>query len=152
MQPGLDPAVGTPLTVKNYFLISSNYCNLSVRLGYHFAMIEAFLSDLLTESYVSFTFKGGAADTKRRIGRIELLSEILQQFDFRIEKKGDTLMARVEKRPIEFLEQRLKVLGYLVQHTRQIDMVMNNQASVNQYRKKFMTELTTMLSQEKMTT
>jgi len=146
MQPGLDPAVATPLTAKNYFLISSNYCNLSVRLGYHFAMIEAFLSDLLTESYVAFTFKGGAADTKRRIGRIELLSEILQQFDFRIEQKGDTLTARVEKRPVEFLEQRLKILGYLVQHTRQIDMVMNNQVSVNQYRKKFMTEINTMLS------
>lgn len=152
MQPGLDPAVATPLTAKNYFLISNNFCNLSVRLGYHFAMIEAFLSKLLTESYVAFTFKGGAADTKRRIGRIELLSEILQQFDFRIEQKGDTLTARVEKRPIEFLEQRLQILGYLVQHTRQIDMVMNNQASVNQYRKKFLTEINTMLSQEKTTT
>ncbi|MEA2115265.1 MAG: PEP/pyruvate-binding domain-containing protein, partial [Thermodesulfobacteriota bacterium] len=86
MQPGLDPAVATPLTAKNYFLISKNYCNLSVRLGYHFAMIEAFLSDLLTESYVAFTFKGGAADAERRIGRIELISEILQQFDFRIEQ------------------------------------------------------------------
>jgi len=150
MQPGLDPAVATPLTAKNYFLISRNYCNLSVRLGYHFAMIEAFLSDLLTESYVAFTFKGGAADAKRRIGRIELLSEILQQFDFRIEQKGDTLTARVEKRPIEFLEQRLQILGYLVQHTRQIDMVMNNQASVNQYRKKFLTDINTLLSQEKM--
>jgi len=151
MQPGLDPAVATPLTAKNYFLISKNYCNLSVRLGYHFAMIEAFLSDLLTESYVAFTFKGGAADTKRRIGRIELLSEILQQFDFRIEQKGDALTARVEKRPIEFLEQRLQILGYLVQHTRQIDMVMNNQVSVNQYRKKFLTEINTILSQAKMT-
>ena len=151
MQPGLDPAVATPLTAKNYFLISKNYCNLSVRLGYHFAMIEAFLSNLLTESYVAFTFKGGAADTKRRIGRIELLSEILQQFDFRVEQKGDTLTARVEKRPIEFLEQRLQILGYLVQHTRQIDMVMNNQASVNQYRKKFLAEINTLLSQKKMT-
>ena len=151
MQPGLDPAVATPMTAKNYFLISKNYCNLSVRLGYHFAMIEAFLSDLLTESYVAFTFKGGAADAKRRIGRIELISEILQQFDFRIEQKGDTLTARVEKRPIEFLEQRLQILGYLVQHTRQIDMVMNNRTSVNQYRKKFLIDINTMLSQEKKT-
>jgi pyruvate,water dikinase len=149
MQPGLDPAVATPLTAKNYFLISKNYCNLSVRLGYHFAMIEAFLSDLLTESYVAFTFKGGAADAERRIGRIALISEILQQFDFRIEQKGDTLTARVEKRPIEFLEQRLQILGYLIQHTRQIDMVMNNQTSVNQYRKKFLTEINTILAQKK---
>ena len=146
MQPGLDPAVPTPMTAKNYFLISQHYCNLSVRLGYHFAMIEAFLSDLLTESYVTFSFKGGAADDRRRIGRIELLSEILQQFDFRIERKGDALTARVEKRPIEYLKQRLQILGYLVQHTRQIDMVMNNQGSVNQYKTKFLSEIKTMLS------
>lgn len=147
MQQGLEPAVASPMTAKNYFLISKNFCNLSVRLGYHFAMIEAYLSDLLTESYVTFTFKGGAADTSRKIGRITLLSEILGQFDFRLEQKGDSLTARVEKRPIEFLQQRLKILGYLSLHARQIDMVMSNQASVNQYRKKFLTEIQTMLSQ-----
>ncbi|MBU0960504.1 MAG: hypothetical protein KKD01_17195 [Proteobacteria bacterium] len=146
MQQGLEPAVASPMTAKNYFLISKNFCNLSVRLGYHFAMIEAYLSDLLTESYVTFTFKGGAADTNRKIGRITLLSEILGQFDFRLEQKGDSLTARVEKRPIEFLRQRLKILGYLSLHARQIDMVMNNQASVNQYREKFLTEINAMLS------
>ncbi|MEA3547985.1 MAG: PEP/pyruvate-binding domain-containing protein [Thermodesulfobacteriota bacterium] len=149
MQPGFDPAVASAMTVKNYFLISRNFCNLSVRLGYHFAMIEAYLSKLRTESYVSFTFKGGAADDKRKIGRIALLSEILAQFDFRIEQKGDSLTARVEKQPIEFLRQRLKILGYLSLHARQIDMVMNNQASVDKYRKKFLAEIKTILSQSK---
>ena len=151
MQPGFDPAVASAMTVKNYFLISRNFCNLSVRLGYHFAMIEAYLSKFLTESYVSFTFKGGAADDKRKVGRITLLSEILAQFDFRIEQKGDSLTARVEKQPVEFLQQRLKILGYLSLHARQIDMVMNNQASVDKYRKKFLAEIKTLLSQPKMT-
>jgi len=146
MQQGLEPAVASAMTVKNYFLISKNFCNLSVRLGYHFAMIEAYMSDLLTESYVTFTFKGGAADTTRKVGRITLLCEILSQFDFRLEQKGDSLTARVEKRPIEFLRQRLKILGYLSLHARQIDMVMNNPASVNHYRNKFLTEIKTMLS------
>jgi len=53
MRPDLDPAVPSRLTTKNYFMISENFCNLNVRLGYHYAMIEAYLSDLLTESYVS---------------------------------------------------------------------------------------------------
>ena len=146
MQQGLEPAVASPMNAKNYFIISKNFCNLSVRLGYHFAMIEAYLSDLLTESYVTFTFKGGAADTSRRMGRITLLSEILSQFDFRLEQNGDSLTARVEKRPVEFLQQRLKILGYLSLHARQLDMVMNNQTSVSQYRKKFLTEIDAMLS------
>ena len=147
MQPGLVPAVGSSLTEKNYFLISKHFCNLSVRLGYHFAMVEAYLSDLRTESYVAFTFKGGAADTKRKAGRIALISEILSRFDFRIEQKGDALTARVEKQPEDFLKQRLKILGYLSVHTRQIDMVMNNRDSVDLYKNKFLTEIREMLDQ-----
>ena len=146
MQPGIDPGVASPLTAKNYFLISKNFCHLSVRLGYHFAMIEAYLSDLRTESYVAFTFKGGAADARRKAGRVALLSEILTLYGFRIEQKGDALTARVEKRPIEFLQQRLKIIGYLSLHARQIDMVMNSQASVNHYREKFLSEINTILS------
>jgi len=30
-----------------------------VRLGYHFALVEANLSEFLIENYVSFQFKGG---------------------------------------------------------------------------------------------
>ncbi len=66
MNPQLDPAVRSNMTGRNYFLLSKNYCNLSVRLGYHFALAEASFSELLTESYVNFQFQGGAADERRR--------------------------------------------------------------------------------------
>ncbi|MDR3631021.1 MAG: PEP/pyruvate-binding domain-containing protein [Desulfocapsaceae bacterium] len=145
MQPGLDPAVASPMTAKNYFLISRNFCNLSVRLGYHFAMIEAYLSDLLTESYVTFTFKGGAADGQRKASRIVFLAEILEKYGFRIELRGDALTARVEKRPMDLLLQYLKILGYLVLHARQLDMIMNNPERVNGYREKFRTEIDSLL-------
>ena len=148
MNPALDPAVASPMTAKNYFLISRKLCNLSVRLGYHLAMMEAYLSDLLTESYVSFNFKGGAADTKRKAARIQLIAEVLTQFAFRVELKGDSLTARVEKKPVEFLVERLKILGYLTVHTRQIDMVMGNQNSFRQYKEKFLTEINILLKKQ----
>lgn len=149
MQPGFDPAVASPMTIKNYFLVSKNFCNLCVRLGYHFAMVESYLSDLLTESYVSFNFKGGAADDRRKAVRIQLLSEVLSHFDFRVEQKGDSLTARVEKRPIAFLEERLRILGYLTLHARQIDMVMNNGNSIVEYKTKFMSDIETLLEHTK---
>ena len=62
MNPSLDPAVRASLGNRNFFLISRNFCNLSMRLGYHFTLAEAYLGELLTENYVSFQFKGGAAD------------------------------------------------------------------------------------------
>jgi pyruvate,water dikinase len=141
MNPNLEPAVRSSLTAKSYFLISKNFCNLSVRLGYHFSLVETHLSDLLTENYVSFQFKGGAADDSRKFIRVQLLKDILEQYDFRVEQKADALTARIEKKPAPFLIERLKVLGYLLIHTRQIDMVMGEQIMVENYRRSILADL-----------
>lgn len=146
MNPGLDPAVRGVMGGKNYFLISKKFCNLCVRLGYHFALAEANLSEFLTESYISFQFKGGAADENRRLLRVKLLAEILQQYDFRVERKGDALSARIEKAPLDFLVDRLRVLGYLLIHTRQIDMVMGNDERLQLYREKLTSDLAGILT------
>jgi len=144
MNPHLEPAVRSVMTAKNYFLVSKNYCSLSVRLGYHFSMVEAYLSDLLIESYVSFHFKGGAADARRRALRIRLIADILEQFDFRVEYKGDALSARYEKKPQALLVERLQILGYLIMHTRQIDMVMEDQNAANRYRQRLLADITSL--------
>ncbi len=133
MNPQLDPAVRSSMSGRNYFLLSKNYCNLSVRLGYHFALAEASFSELLTESYVNFRFQGGAADERRRLRRVSLLGEMLREYDFRVEITGDCLTARIEKRPIAYLMERLVVLGYLIIHTRQVDMVMDEEAYIARY-------------------
>jgi len=152
MRPDLDPAVASALTTKNYFLISKNFCNLSVRLGYHYAMIEAYVSDLLTESYVTFRFKGGAADTKRKAVRAKLLGDILQDFDFRVELRSDALLARLKKQSMEYLQKRLQILGYLILHARQLDMVMNRPEAVEQYKEKFLADIGEMLAEHTLPT
>ncbi len=146
MRPDLDPSVPSGLTTKNYFLISHNFCNLSVRLGYHYAMVEAYLSDLLTESYVTFRFKGGAADMRRKAVRAKLLADILQRYDFRVELRSDALLARIKKQPLEYLQKRLQILGYLITHARQLDMVMNQPDAVEQYRNKFARDIDEMIT------
>ena len=133
MNPQLDPAVRSPMSGRNYFLLSRSYCNLSVRLGYHFALAEASFSELLTESYVNFQFQGGAADERRRHRRVRMLGEMLREIDFRVDIKGDSLTARIEKRPVSYLRERLVVLGYLLIHTRQVDMVMDEDGFVGRY-------------------
>ncbi|MBM9510956.1 PEP/pyruvate-binding domain-containing protein [Desulfogranum marinum] len=148
-QPGIDPAVPSAMVQKNYFLVSRNYCNLSVRLGYHYAMVEAYISSLRTERYVTFRFKGGAADERKRVGRVELLAAVLEHYDFRIEKAGDALTARVEKRSQAFLFNRLKILGYLTIHTRQIDMVMDAPGQYKRYLDKFLLDIEEMIANEK---
>lgn len=139
--PSLEPEVRGSLAAKNYFLISRNFCNLSMRLGYHFALVEAYVGSLLTENYVSFQFKGGAADRSRRFIRVFLLQEILERYGFRVVVKHDALTARIEKKPREYLDERLRVLGYLLIHTRQIDMVMGEKIMVDRYRRQIMEDL-----------
>ena len=141
MNRNLEASVRSALTDRNYFLVAKNFCNVSVRLGYHFAMVESHLSEFLTENYVSFTFKGGAADESRRLVRIQLIKAILNRYGFRLEQKADALTARIEKRPNAYLLDRLKILGYLLMHTRQIDMVMGDQGMVAHYREKILTDL-----------
>ena len=141
MNPQLDPAVHSSMSGRNYFLISRNYCNLSVRLGYHFALAEASFSDLLTESYVNFSFQGGAADESRRRRRVSLLADTLREIGFRVERKGDAVTARIEKRAVPYLRERLMILGYLLIHTRQMDMVMHDEARVGKFMAKMRADI-----------
>jgi pyruvate,water dikinase len=131
--PGIVPSVPKRFADKNYIIISKHFCNLSCRLGFHFSTTEAYVGDNPNENYISFVFKGGVAPEDRRVRRIRFIGKLLERFDFRIESKGDSILARLEGHNQDFLLDHLKVLGHIIIHTRQLDMVMFNEAAVNWY-------------------
>ncbi|MDD4952193.1 MAG: hypothetical protein PHV85_06560, partial [Desulfovibrionaceae bacterium] len=62
-------------------------------------------------------------------------------FDFRTQVREDSASARIEGLDQAFMEDRLKILGYLIMHTRQLDMVMADAASIGQHRNKLMKDI-----------
>ncbi|MCM0755352.1 PEP-utilizing enzyme [Desulfovibrio aminophilus] len=134
--PELEPTVASAFTVKNYFMISKEFCNLQSRFGFHFCTVEAQAGDDPQENYVSFQFKGGAADLPRRRSRALLVAGLLEERDFRVEVREDALFARLEGLDQAATLDRVAVLGYVVIHTRQLDMAMGNEAVIGPLREK----------------
>jgi len=134
--PNLAAAGGTIFGNQNYFMISKDFCNLTSRLGFHFSTVEALVGDKPYENYLRFAFKGGAADYPRRVLRARMVADFLQRYHFLVEVKEDALFARLEGEPQDFMLSRLRLLGYLTIHTRQLDMIMLNDADVEYYREK----------------
>jgi pyruvate,water dikinase len=79
------------------------------------------------------------------MGRIHFIREILERYGFRAVVNADNVDARIEGHDMEFMIGRLKILGYLTLHTRQLDMIMGNNALVNHYMLKLTTDIDSLL-------
>jgi pyruvate,water dikinase len=139
--PGLETAGGTIFGNQNYFMISRDFCNLTSRLGFHFSTVEALVGDQPFENYLRFVFKGGAADHPRRVLRAKFVGDILDRYHFKTDVKEDSLFARLEGEERDYMLSRLRILGYITIHTRQLDMIMLNEADVDYYHQKITRDL-----------
>ncbi|MFZ5812945.1 MAG: PEP/pyruvate-binding domain-containing protein [Thermodesulfobacteriota bacterium] len=132
--PHLEESAQSAFSERNFFMISRHYMCLSSRFGFHFCTVEALVDERPQENYVSFQFKGGAAEFLRRRLRAEFVAGILEDHGFAIEINEDSVFARRSGGPSEEMEEALRIVGYLLMHTRQLDMIMHNRGLVAAYR------------------
>ncbi|MBE1423404.1 pyruvate,water dikinase [Desulfomicrobium macestii] len=141
----LEPAMASQFSERNYFMISKHFCNLQSRFGYHFTSVEALAGPRPRENYIRFQFKGGAADHQRKVRRAKFVGEILDEFNFRTRVREDALFARLDDCDQKFIENHLEILGHILIHTRQLDMIMNKEDVVQFYKKRILNQLHAMM-------
>ncbi|HDL18832.1 MAG TPA: pyruvate, water dikinase, partial [Bacteroidetes bacterium] len=118
---------------QNLAVISKNYLNLSLRLGYHFNVIDTYLSANLNDNYIYFRFVGGVTDNVRRHRRAVVIQSILEKEDFVVSIEGDLVIAKVKNRSQQELEATLNTIGKLIGFTRQLDAKMQTDEAVQYY-------------------
>ncbi len=123
---------------RSYAIISDKYLNFSSRIGYHYSVLDSYCSDSLHKNYITFSFKGGAADELRRNRRARAIAMIFQELDFQVEVREDRVDARFYKYEKPVIEAKLDMVGRLLQFTRQMDMLMRCEASVEVLAKSFL--------------
>ena len=123
---------------RSYGIVSDKYLNFSSRVGYHYSVIDAYCGETVSKNYITFQFKGGAADEVRRERRVRCIAEILGRLGFVTDVRGDMTQARFQKYTLEEIRDRLDQLGRLLIVTRQMDMLMTSETSVRTMADNFM--------------
>ena len=109
---------------QNLAVITGNYANISLRLGYHFNVIDTYVSESVDDNYIYFRFVGGVTENERRHLRAVLLKEILEKLDFNVTVSADLVVARLKKVAEKEMKAILEQTGRLIGFTRQLDTQM----------------------------
>jgi pyruvate,water dikinase len=117
----------------NLAVVTDTYMNLHLRLGYHFNLVDARIDPDPQRNHIYFRFVGGVTDLTRRSRRAQLLAKILSQYHFKVDTKGDLVVAKVLHLPREDLENRLRVLGRLIGFTRQLDIQLRSDEDIPEF-------------------
>jgi pyruvate,water dikinase len=125
----------------NLAIIAADYVNLSLRLGYHFNVIDAFLSEEDEDNYIYFRFVGGFAEEHKRCRRLDLIGMILASLHFKVERQGDLLIGKAKILTSAEMTETLTRLGELVAFSRQLDVRMGEEGAVEQYYQRFLEQV-----------
>jgi pyruvate,water dikinase len=117
----------------NLAVITQTYMNLHLRLGYHFNLVDARIDPDPQRNHIYFRFVGGVTDLTRRSRRAQLLANILSHYHFKVDTKGDLVVAKVLHLPREDQENRLRILGRLIGFTRQLDIQLRSDEDIPEF-------------------
>ncbi|MBI4796685.1 MAG: pyruvate, water dikinase [Deltaproteobacteria bacterium] len=125
----------------NLAVVTETYLNLHLKLGYHYNLIDVRMDPDPHHNHIYFRFVGGVTDLTRRSRRARLLADVLSRYHFKVDIKGDLVLARILHLPQEEMRRRLIALGQLIGFTRQLDMQLKSDEDVGHFLEVFVQRL-----------
>ena len=125
-------------SLGSYAILSSDYLNLNIHFGYHFAVLDTLCGEDYDNNYIMLRFAGGGAKLHSRSLRVKFLDEILASLGFRTEIKGDLIEAQFTRDDKLAIEAKLEKIGLLLGCTRLLDMVLQDEKDVETYVNRFL--------------
>lgn len=122
----------------NLALAARDYANVTLRLGYHFSVVDAVADERPEQNFVYFRFAGGFASEDRRARRAGLIERTLTRLGYRCARKGDLVVARRKLLAREDVLESLRLLGALSSFTRQLDAELASEADVERFAREFL--------------
>ena len=121
----------------SYAIVSGDYCNLNMRFGYHFTLVDCLCGDEARGNYCQLRFAGGGGDYQGRSLRIRLLTLILGRLGFEVSVKADLLDARIGELNRAALVDLLATVGRLLGATKLLDMVLKDEHQLEPFAARF---------------
>jgi pyruvate,water dikinase len=121
----------------NLAVVSEDYTNLHLHLGYHYNMVDCRATDDATANYIYFRFHGGVTEITRRSRRARTIGAILEAYGFGVETKGDMVIGRLRNLSRATTRERLEMIGRLIGYTRQLDVMMRDEGTVREFTQAF---------------
>ena len=132
---------------RNLAVVSREYMNCNLHLGYHFVLIDAYVGESINDNSLYFRFLGGVTDFLRRARRARCIGTILERNDFRVELHGDLVVGRLKKIDREAMRAKLRLLGGLVGFSRQLDVRMDRENDSHCFAEEFLTAIKPVLEE-----
>ena len=134
---GMSVAMTGSKVRPNLAIVSEDYTNLHLHLGYHFNMVDCRITDVDAANYIYFRFLGGVTEMTRRTRRARTIAAILEAYGFGVETKGDLVMGRLRHLGARSMDDRMEMLGRLIGYTRQLDVLMRDEGNVSEFTRAF---------------
>lgn len=132
-----DPIADKRLGGPTYVFLSDSYMNFNSRLGYHFAVLDAYCGPHVNDNYIAFSFKGGATDIGRRSRRALLIAKLLNRLGLKTQIQGDLVRGQIKKYACTLMQEKLDILGRLLGAVRLLDMLLSDEGQIDWYVEEF---------------